>query len=49
MIMKWDTNTGDRGWTSYVLIGCERNEKYKTCKKGMEDTCNGQMKDEWWS
>ena len=30
VIMRLDTNTGNRGKTSYVLIGCERSGKYRT-------------------
>ncbi|KAL5165409.1 hypothetical protein HKD37_18G050537 [Glycine soja] len=35
VIMKLDIDTGKRRRTSYVLIGCERSEKYKTYKKDL--------------
>ena len=33
VIMRSDTNTGIRGRTSFVLIGCERNDQYRSRKK----------------
>ncbi|KAL5134524.1 Protein FAR1-RELATED SEQUENCE 5 [Glycine soja] len=33
VIMRFDTYTGSRGRTSFVLIGCERSGKYKCRKK----------------
>ena len=36
--MRSDTNTRKRGRTSFVLIGCERSEKYKAYKKGLVRT-----------
>ncbi|KAH1207112.1 hypothetical protein GmHk_16G047370 [Glycine max] len=33
VIMRSDTNIGNRGRTSYILIGCERSEKYRAYKK----------------
>ncbi|KAH1254730.1 Protein FAR1-RELATED SEQUENCE 5 [Glycine max] len=33
VIMRYDTYTGSRGRTSFVLIGCERSGKYKCRKK----------------
>jgi len=38
VIMRSDTNTRKRGRTSFVLIGCERSEKYKAYKKGLVRT-----------
>jgi len=35
MIMRSDTNTGIRGKTSFVLIGCERSGKYRVRKKDL--------------
>ena len=35
MIIRSDTNTGKRGRTSYVLIGCERRGKYREYKKDL--------------
>ena len=32
VIMRSDTNTGMRGRTSFVLIGCERSGQYR-CRK----------------
>ena len=29
VIMRSDTDTGNRGSTSYVLIGCKRSGKYR--------------------
>ena len=34
MIVRSDTNTGSRGRTSFVLIGCERSGEYRCRKKG---------------
>ena len=31
--MRSDTNTGMRGRTSFVLIGCERSDQYRSRKK----------------
>ena len=33
LIMRLDTNTGIRGRTSFVLIGCERSGQYRSRKK----------------
>ncbi|RZB45305.1 hypothetical protein D0Y65_054905 [Glycine soja] len=33
VIMRSDTNTGSRGRSSFVLIGCERSGQYKSRKK----------------
>jgi len=33
--MRSDTYTGKRERTSYVLIGCEKSEKYRTYKKDL--------------
>ena len=33
MIVRSDTNTGSRGKTSFVLIGCERSGQYRSRKK----------------
>ena len=33
MIIRSDINTGSRGKTSFVLIGCERSDKYRCRKK----------------
>ena len=33
VIVRSDTNTGNRGRTSFVLISCERSDKYKCRKK----------------
>jgi len=33
VIMKSDTNTGIRGKTSFVLIGCKRSGQYRSRKK----------------
>ena len=33
VIMRLDTNTGMRGRTSFVLIGCERSDQYRSRKK----------------
>ncbi|KAL5193526.1 Protein FAR1-RELATED SEQUENCE 5 [Glycine soja] len=33
MILRSDTNTGSRGRTTFVLIGCERSGKYRCRKK----------------
>jgi len=33
VIMKSGTNTGMRGRTSFVLIGCERSDQYRSRKK----------------
>ena len=33
VIMRSNTNTGMRGRTLFVLIGCERSDKYKVRKK----------------
>ncbi|KAH1205538.1 Protein FAR1-RELATED SEQUENCE 5 [Glycine max] len=33
MIIRLDTNTGSRGRTSFVLIGCERSDEYRCRKK----------------
>jgi len=35
VIMRLNTNTGKRGRTSYILIGCERSVKYRTYKKDL--------------
>ena len=33
MIVRSDTNTGNGGRTSFVLIGCERSSEYRCRKK----------------
>jgi len=33
VIMSSDTNTGSKGRTSFVLIGCERSGQYRSRKK----------------
>ena len=33
VIIRSDTNTGSRGRTSFVLIGCERSGEYRCRKK----------------
>ena len=33
VIIRFDTNTGSRGRTLFVLIGCERNDEYRCRKK----------------
>ena len=33
MIIRSDTNTGSRGRTSFVLIGCEKSGEYRCRKK----------------
>ncbi|KAH1266063.1 hypothetical protein GmHk_01G001644 [Glycine max] len=33
VILRSDTNTGSRGRTTFVLIGCERSGKYRCRKK----------------
>jgi len=33
VILRSDTNTGSRGRTMFVLIGCERSGKYRCRKK----------------
>ena len=33
VIVRSDTNTGSRGRTSFVLIGCERSDEYRCRKK----------------
>ncbi|RZC25619.1 Protein FAR1-RELATED SEQUENCE 5 [Glycine soja] len=33
MILRSDTNTGSRGRTTFVLIGCERSDEYRCRKK----------------
>ena len=38
VIMRLDTNTGIKGRTSFVLIGCERNGQYRTRKKDLVRT-----------
>ena len=35
LITRLDTDTGIRGRTSFVLIGCERSEKYRVRKKDL--------------
>ncbi|KAH1236149.1 hypothetical protein GmHk_08G021427 [Glycine max] len=32
-VLRFDTNTGSRGRTLFVLIGCERNDEYRCRKK----------------
>jgi len=39
MIMRLDTNNGIRGRTSFVLIGCERSDKYMAKRKDLVRTC----------
>ena len=38
VIMRSDTNIGKRERTSYLLIGCERSEKYRVYKKDLLQT-----------
>ena len=33
VILRSDTNTGSRGSNMFVLIGCERSDKYRCRKK----------------
>ena len=33
VILRSDTNTGSRGRTTFVLIGCERSDEYRCRKK----------------
>ena len=33
VIIRFDTNTGSRGRTSFVLIGCEKSGEYRCRKK----------------
>ena len=42
--MRSNTNTGNRGVTSYVLIGCERSGKYRAYKKDVVRTVTGNRK-----
>ena len=35
VILRSDTNTGSRGRTTFVLIGCERSGKYRCRKKNL--------------
>ena len=35
MIMRSNTDSGNRGRISFVLIDCERSEKYRTRKKDL--------------
>ena len=44
VIIRLDTDTGKRGRTSYVLIGCERSGKYRVYKKDLIQTMNDSRK-----
>jgi len=44
MIMRLDTNNENKGRTSYVLICCERSEKYRTYKKDLVRTVTDNRK-----
>ena len=35
VIIRSDTNIGNRGRTLFVLVGCEKSEKYRTRKKDL--------------
>ena len=35
VIMRSDTDTGNKGRISYILIGCERNGKYSAYMKDL--------------
>ena len=43
-IMRSDTNTGMKGRTSFVLIGCERSGQYRVRKKDLVRTITGSRK-----
>jgi len=42
--MRLDINTGIRGRTSFVLIGCERSGKYRARKKDLVQIVTGSRK-----
>ena len=42
--MRSDTNTGIRGRTSFVLIGCEMSGQYRTRKKELVKTVTNNRK-----
>ena len=44
VIMRSDTNTEIGGRTSFVLIGCERSEQYKSRKKDLVRKVTGNRK-----
>ena len=44
VIMRSDTYTRKSGRTSYVLIGCERSEKYRAYMKGLVRTMTSSRK-----
>ena len=44
VIMRSDTNIGNRGRTSYVLIGYERSGKYRAYKKDLVQTVTASKK-----
>ena len=44
VIMKSNTGIGKRGWTLYVLLGCERNAKYRAYKKDLVQTVTASKK-----
>ena len=44
VIMRSDKDTGNRGQTSYVLIGCERSGQYRAYKKDLVRTITGSRK-----
>ena len=42
--MRPDTSIGKRERISFILISCERSEKYRAYKKNLVQTVNGSMK-----
>ena len=44
VIMRSDTYTGNRGRTTYILIGCERSGKYRAYRKDLVRTIIGNRK-----
>ncbi|XP_028242102.1 uncharacterized protein LOC114420394 [Glycine soja] len=44
VIMRFDISTGKRERTSFVLIGCERSEKYRVYKKNLVPTVTSTKK-----
>ncbi|KAH1229189.1 hypothetical protein GmHk_10G029005 [Glycine max] len=44
VIMRFDTNTGSRGRTSFMLIGCERSGQYRSRKKDFVKRDTGSRK-----
>jgi len=41
VILRSDTNTGSRGRTTFVLIGCERSDEYRCRKKKLSEETLG--------